>query len=336
MSETRNRARGRTLGMGEVTAVRDRASIAAPFGQALVEIANADRRIVGLSADLARYTDIQPFAEEFPSRFFNVGMSEQNLIAVAAGLAKTGWIPFATTYAVFASRRAYDFIAIACAHSHANVKIIAGLPGLTTGYGGTHQGIDDLALMCAVPGLVVIDPCDATEIMQATRAAAAYDGPVYMRLLRGNVPKVLDDASYTFRLGVAAELAAGADIGIVSTGLMTERALDAATALAAEGIAVGVLHVPCLKPLDKDAICRFAHKVKRLVTAENHIVTGGLGTMVVDTLYAAGICLPLRKVGIPDQFVECGSLPYLQEKYGLSTARLIETARAWAHQREVA
>lgn len=336
MSEIRNRAPGRTLGMGEVTAVKDRTSIAAPFGQALVEVANADRRVVGLSADLAKYTDIQPFAEAFPSRFLNVGMSEQNLIAVAAGLAKTGWIPFATTYAVFATRRAYDFIAIACAHSHANVKIIAGLPGLTTGYGGTHQGIDDLALMCAVPGLVVIDPCDATEIMQATRAAAAYEGPVYMRLLRGNVPKVLADSSYTFRIGAAAELAAGADIGIVSTGLMTERALDAATALGKEGIAVGVLHVPCLKPLDQEAICRFAHKFKRLVTAENHIVTGGLGTMVVDTLYAAGICLPLRKVGIPDQFVECGSLPYLQDKYGLSTARLIETVRAFARQREVA
>lgn len=336
MSEIRNRAPGRTLGMGEVTAVKDRASIAAPFGQALVEVANADRRVVGLSADLAKYTDIQPFAEAFPGRFFNVGMSEQNLIAVAAGLAKTGWIPFATTYAVFATRRAYDFIAIACAHSHANVKIIAGLPGLTTGYGGTHQGIDDLALMCAVPGLVVIDPCDATEIMQATRAAAAYEGPVYMRLLRGNVPKVLADSSYTFRIGAAAELATGTDIGIVSTGLMTERALDAATALGKEGIAVGVLHVPCLKPLDQEAICRFAHKFKRLVTAENHIVTGGLGTMVVDTLYAAGICLPLRKVGIPDQFVECGSLPYLQDKYGLSTARLIETVRAFARQREVA
>ena len=336
MSEIRNRAPGRTLGMGEVTAVKDRASIVAPFGQALVEVANADRRVVGLSADLARYTDIQPFAEAFPGRFLNVGMSEQNLIAVSAGLAKTGWIPFATTYAVFATRRAYDFIAIACAHSHANVKIIAGLPGLTTGYGGTHQGIDDLALMCAVPGLVVIDPCDATEIMQATRAAAAYEGPVYMRLLRGNVPKVLADSSYTFRIGAAAELAAGADIGIVSTGLMTERALDAAAALGKEGIAVGVLHVPCLKPLDQEAICRFAHKFKRLVTAENHIVTGGLGTMVVDTLYAAGICLPLRKVGIPDQFVECGSLPYLQDKYGLSTARLIETVRAFARQREVA
>ena len=336
MSEIRNRVPGRTLGMGEVTAVRDRASIAAPFGQALIEIANTDRRVVGLSADLAKYTDIQPFAEAFPGRFFNVGMSEQNLVAVAAGLAKTGWIPFATTYAVFATRRAYDFIAIACAHSHANVKIIAGLPGLTTGYGGTHQGIDDLALMCSVPGLVVIDPCDATEIMQATRVAAAYEGPVYMRLLRGNVPKVLDDASYAFRIGAATELTAGADVGIVSTGLMTERALDAATALAKEGIAVGVLHVPCLKPLDRGAICRFAHKVKRLVTAENHIVTGGLGTMVVDTLYAAGISLPLRKVGLPDQFVECGSLPYLQEKYGLSTTCLVDAVRACARQEKAA
>lgn len=327
---------GRTLGMGEVTSVENRASIMAPFGKAMVEIGRANPKILGLTADLGKYTDIQPFAEAFPSRYFNVGMSEQNLIATASGLAKSGWIPFATTYAVFATRRAYDFVAIACAHSKANVKIVAGLPGLTTGYGGTHQAIDDLALMCAVPDLVVIDPCDATEITQATHAMAAYQGPAYMRLLRANVPVVLDPATYKFEIGKATELRAGTDIGIISTGMMTERALDAAAALAGEGLSVGVLHVPCLKPLDRDAITRFSQRASRLVTAENHIVTGGLGSLVVDTLYAGGIMKPLRKIGIPDSFVECGSLPYLQDKYGLSTQKVIDAVREHAAGRHAA
>src|SRR5205814_9068957 len=153
-------------------------SNAAPFGQALIRAAEANPRILGLTADLGKYTDLDVFAKRFPERFFNVGMAEQSLIGVAAGLARTGWVPFATTYCVFATRRAYDFIAIGAALGKANVKIIAGLPGLTTGYGGTHQGIEDLALARSIPNLVVIDPCDATEIEQVVEAAAAYDGPV--------------------------------------------------------------------------------------------------------------------------------------------------------------
>ncbi|MEO6436792.1 MAG: transketolase family protein, partial [Tepidisphaeraceae bacterium] len=201
----------------------------APFGHALVRAAEANSRIVGLTADLGKYTDIHVFGDRFPDRFFQMGMAEQNLIGVAAGLARTGFIPFATTYCVFATRRAYDFIAIGTALSKTNVKIIAGLPGLTTGYGGTHQGIEDLALMRAVPNLVVIDPCDATETAQATKAIAEYNGPVYMRLLRGQVPVVLDPASYQFDLGKAKLLrdGGGADIAIISTGLMTARALEA-------------------------------------------------------------------------------------------------------------
>ena len=155
-------------------------------------------------------------------------MAEQNLIAVSAGLAKTGHTAFCTTYGVFATRRAYDFIAIACAHSNANVKIFAGLPGLTTGYGGTHQAIEDLALMRMIPGLVVIDPCDATEIEQVTEAVAAHQGPTYCRLLRGLVPRVLDPARHRFRIGDGYVLREGGKLGMISTGLMTERALDAA------------------------------------------------------------------------------------------------------------
>src|SRR3954453_18458036 len=166
-------AEGRTLAMGESEQVEGR-SVEAPFGKALVELGHARPEIVGLTADLGKYTDIYPFRDAFPDRFFNVGMAEQNLIAVSAGLARTGRVPFCATYGVFATRRAYDFVAIACAHSRLNVKIVAGLPGLTTGYGGTHQATEDLALMRMVPGLVVIDPCDATDIMQATKAIADH------------------------------------------------------------------------------------------------------------------------------------------------------------------
>src|SRR5262245_53362137 len=195
-----DRARTQAMGVDEASAA-GRRGVEAPFGQALAALGRDRSDIVALTADLGRYTDILPFRDAFPDRFFNVGMAEQNLVAVAAGLARTGKIPFATTYGVFATRRAYDYVAIAVAHSRVNVKIIAGLPGLTTGYGGTHQAIEGLALMRMIPGLVVIDPCDATDIAQATVAMADHDGPVYMRLLRGKVPVVLDPAGYRFAIG---------------------------------------------------------------------------------------------------------------------------------------
>ncbi len=319
----------RTLAMGvDEAAAGGRATIEAPFGEALVALGRERPEIVGLTADLGKYTDILPFRDAFPDRFFNVGMAEQNLIAVAAGLARTGKVPFATTYGVFATRRAYDFVAIAVAHGRLNVKIVAGLPGLTTGYGGTHQAIEDLALMRMVPGLVVIDPCDATDIAQATAAIAGHDGPVYMRLLRGKVPIVLEPASYRFVIGKAVRLRAGGDVGIVSTGLMTERALDAADALAKQGIAAGVLHVPTIKPFDGEAVAAFAASVDRVVTAENHVVAGGLASLVAEALFDHGIAKPLIRIGLPDRFIECGSVPHLQAKYGLTTERLVETILA--------
>jgi transketolase len=321
--------KARTLAMGvDEAAAGGRDSVDAPFGAALVALGRERPEIVGLTADLGKYTDILPFRDAFPDRFFNVGMAEQNLVAIAAGLARTGKVPFATTYGVFATRRAYDFVAIAVAHSRLNVKIVAGLPGLTTGYGGTHQAIEDLALMRMVPGLVVIDPCDATDIAQATAAIANYDGPVYMRLLRGKLPVVLDPASYRFKIGKAARLRTGGDVGIVSTGLMTERALDAADALAGRGIAAGVLHVPTIKPFDTDAVADFAASVDRVVTAENHVVAGGLASLVAETLFDKGVVRPLTRIGLPDRYIECGSVPHLQAKYGLTTERVVETILA--------
>jgi transketolase len=313
----------RTIDQSEDAGARP--TVNAPFGTALVQIARERSDIVGLTADLGKYTDIFPFRDAFPERFFNIGMAEQNLVAVAAGLARTGHTPFATTYGVFASRRAYDFIAIACAHAAMDVKIIAGLPGLTTGYGGTHQAIEDLAIMTAVPGLVVIDPCDATEIAAATRKIAEYKGSVYMRLLRGSVPVILD-ASYKFEIGQARQLRSGKDIGFVSTGIMTERALDAADALAKQGVQAGVLHVSTLKPFDSETVAAFCSQVRKVISAENHVVRGGLASLVAETLFDKRVDKRLTRVGLADRFIECGSVATLQRRSGLTAPQLVATA----------
>ena len=319
--------RGFTKAMSFSNAVDEAETVEKPFGQALVEVAQSRGDIVGLTADLAKYTDIDVFARNFPDRFFQLGMAEQNLVGVAAGLARVGFTPFATTYCVFATRRAYDFIAIDLAVGRANVKVIAGLPGLTTGYGATHQGIDDLALMRTVPNLVVIDPCDATEINQAVHAIAAYQGPVYMRILRGRVKRVFDPQGYTFELGKANLLRSGKDVALISTGLMTERALQAADLLQTGGIEVAVLHVPTLKPLDEEAIVHLARETRTVLTLENHSIVGGLGSAVAEAICMAGLTVTISKVGIRDHFVECGSVPHLNEKYGLSVPHIVRGAK---------
>jgi transketolase len=321
-------SRGQTTAMGVSEGAAGQPVVAAPFGHALVAAASRNPRVVGLTADLAKYTDILPFAREFPDRFFNVGMAEQNMIGIAAGLARTGFVPFCTTYCVFATRRAYDFIAIGCALSRTNVKIIAGLPGLTTGYGGTHQGIEDLALMRAMPNLTVIDPCDATEVAQATEAVAAHEGPVYMRLLRGNVPVVLDPARYRFAIGKARLLQEGNDLAFISTGLMTARTLAAAERLAEDGIRAAVLHVSTIKPFDREAVLDLIARVPRVVTAENHVAAGGLASAVADAAVDAGLRIRLQRVGIPDTFCDCGSLPYLSRRYGLDTENVVAAGRS--------
>ncbi len=315
---------GRTLAMGENEAAGGgRQSVDAPFGRALARLGQERGNIVGLTADLGKYTDIHPFRDAYPERFFNVGMAEQNLVAVAAGLARTGKQPFATTYGVFASRRAFDFVAIALAHSNLDVKLIAGLPGLTTGYGGTHQAIEDLALMRMIPGLTIIDPMDATEIDAATVAMSDHRGPVYMRLLRGAVPVVLEPG-YRFEIGKARQLREGKDVGIISTGLMSERAVDAAALLEKRGISVAVLHVPTIKPFDAETVAAFAASVGQLVTAENHVIVGGLASLVVETLFDAGIVRKVTRIGLPDRYIECGAVPTLQQKYGLTVEAVVE------------
>ncbi len=302
----------------------------APFGNALVALAGSNPDIVGLTADLAKYTDLHVFAKAFPDRFYQMGMAEQLLMAAAAGLAREGALPFVTTYAVFAARRAYDFICMAIAEEKLNVKIVCALPGLTSGYGPSHQATEDIAIFRGMPNLTIIDPADALEIEQAVPAIAAHDGPVYMRLLRGNVPLVLDEYGYRFEIGKAKALRGGNDVLLVATGLATMRALQAAEMLEKDKIGVEVLHAATIKPLDLDTIIAAAGKGGRLVVvAENHTVVGGLGEAVAAGLLRAGIAPRFRQIGLPDEFLAAGALPTLHDRYGISAEAMARQIRAW-------
>ena len=302
----------------------------APFGEALTRLAGTRPEIVGLTADLAKYTDLHVFAKAYPDRFYQMGMAEQLLMATAAGLAREGFQPFATTYAVFAARRAYDFICMAIAEERLDVKIVCALPGLSTGYGPSHQATEDIAIFRGMPNLTIIDPCDAHEIEQAVPAIAAHKGPVYMRLLRGQVPLVLDEYGYTFELGKAKLVRDGRDVLVIATGLMTMRALEAATALAKDRVDAAVLHVPTLKPLDEAAILHEARRARRLVVvAENHSIVGGLGEAVAGVLLRAGVAPPFRQIALPDAFLDAGALPTLHERYGISTEAVASRIKGW-------
>jgi transketolase len=319
--------KGFTRAMGESEAVETRLSKQAPFAEALIKMAEQNERIVALTADLGKYTDLYPFRDRFPERYFNIGMAEQAMVTAAVGLSKTGFVPFCTTFGAFAVRRALDFIMIAGAHSNENVKLFCALPGLTTGYGATHQATEDLAVMGAVPDLMVVDPGDAIELQSVVRYAASTRGSCYVRLPRGIVP-VLFDEDYTFEPGRAKLLRDG-DVALISTGLMTERALDAAAALQAKGISAAVLHCPSIKPFDQGAVAALAKRATRVVTLENHSIRGGLGSLVAETLYERGIVRPMLKIGLPDAFLGCGSVPFLQDQHGLTTARVVEAVSAF-------
>ena len=302
----------------------------APFGHALVDLARARSDVIGMTADLGKYTDLHIFAKEFPDRYYQMGMAEQLLFGAASGLAAEGFMPFATTYAVFASRRAYDFIHQTIAEENRNVKIAGALPGLTSGYGPSHQAAEDLALFRAMPNMTVIDPCDAHEIEQLVPAIAAHRGPVYVRLLRGQVPVVLDEYDYKFQIGKANLIRDGRDVLIISSGIMTMRALEAAKALVDDRVDVGVLHVPTIKPLDAETILREAGKSGRLVVvAENHTVIGGLGEAVAGLLMRSGIYPTFRQIGLPDEFLDAGALPTLHDRYGISATAVAKQIRGW-------
>lgn len=312
-------------------AAEGQATISAPFGHALVKLAEERPDIVGLTADLAKYTDLHVFAEAYPDRFYQMGMAEQLLMSAAAGMAREGFMPFATTYAVFASRRAYDFICMAIAEEKLNVKICCALPGLTTGYGPSHQATDDIAIFRALPNMAIVDPCDARDVETAVPAIAAHQGPVYMRLLRGNVPLVLDEYGYEFEFGKAKLLRDGRDVLFISTGILTMRVLEAAKALRADNIDAAVLHVATIKPLDVETILHEARRSGRMVVvAENHSVVGGLGEAVAAVLLRAGVTPVFHQIGLPDAFLDAGALPTLHDRYGISTAAITEAIKRWS------
>jgi transketolase len=298
---------------------------AAPFGHALVQAARSDERIVGMTADLGKYTDMHIFAREYPDRFFQMGMAEQLLFGAAAGMAETGLVPFASTYSVFAARRAYDFICLDIAEPNLNVNVVGGLPGLTTGYGPSHQATEDIAIFRGMPNLTIVDPCDSVDIEQAVPQLAAHAGPTYLRLLRGNVPTVLDEYDYRFELGKAKVLRDGADVVLVSSGLMTMRALQAAEELAAHRVDVAVVHAPTIKPFDAETVLAQVDSDRLVLTCENHTVVGGLFETVASAVVRRGIAKQITPIGLPDEFLAAGALPTLHERYGLSRARIVAT-----------
>ncbi|GLX13153.1 transketolase [Pseudomonas straminea] len=330
MSTTAKKPRLTTSAMIASIASEGQRVQSAPFGKALVELAANRPEIVGLTADLAKYTDLHLFGQAYPDRFFQMGMAEQLLMAAAGGMAKEGFVPFATTYAVFGTRRAYDFVHQVIAEENLNVKLCCALPGLTTGYGPSHQATEDIALMRGIPGMTIVDPCDALDTEQAVAQIADHNGPVYMRLLRGNVPLVLDEYGYSFELGKAKMLRDGRDVLVISSGILTMRALEVAKALEADKVDVGVLHVPTIKPLDVTTILLEAGRAGRLVVvAENHSSIGGLGEAVATALLTAGVTPQFRQIALPDAFLDAGALPTLHDRYGISTEAMSATIKGW-------
>ena len=298
-----------------------------PYGRALVALARERPDILCLGADLTRQTETDLFRDTLPDRFFNAGMAEANAIGIAGGLARAGHTVFFNTFGVFATRRCFDQIAMAVAYPRLNVKIVGFMPGLSSPGGPSHQAIDDVALMRALPNMTVVDAADAVETRAAVRAIADAPGPAYLRLKRGEIPVIFDD-DHEFALTRAQTLRPGSEVVIVAAGMMLAASLSAARTLEEHGVSAGVVNAPVIKPLDADGIVEACRGARAVVTAENHSVVGGLGTAVAEALAEAGIGVPLRRVGVQDRFAESGSRPYLFAKYGLNAATIVD--RAWA------
>jgi transketolase len=296
-----------------------------PYGRALVDLARHRGEILCLSGDLTKQTEVDLFQAEFPDRFIHGGMAEANMMSMAGALARCGFLPFVHTFGVFATRRPYDQIANAIAYPNLPVRIIGFMPGVSTPGGPSHQAIDDVALMRALPNMTVVDVADAVETRQVVPAIADVPGPVYVRLKRGEIPVIFDD-SHTLRLGRAEVVLPGTDVALFASGMMLAAAMAAARGLGSHGVSVAVVNVPVIKPLDSATVLEAAAGARAVVTAENHSVVGGLGSAVAETIAEAGLGRPLRRVGLRDTFAEGSSdAPFLFKKYGLSTGTLVET-----------
>jgi transketolase len=309
-------------------------TILKPYGRALVRYAADHPEVICLGADLTRQTETDLFRDDprLASRFFNGGMAEQNLIGLAAGMAREGHTVFVNTFGVFATRRPFEQVAMQIAYAGLNVKIVGLMPGLSSPGGPSHQAIDDVALMRALPNFTVVDVADATEVTQAVAAVAQRPGPVYLRLKRGEIPVIFDD-DHVLDLDRAklvdpepSREHAPVDTVIFASGMLVASALRAAAALRAAGLTVDVANVTTIKPLDETTVRALAANARSVVTAENHTVIGGLGSAVAEVLAEAGLSPPLRRIGIPDRFGRAASARFLFAEYGLTAQHIVDAA----------
>jgi transketolase len=304
------------------------------FGETLVRLGEQNRDIVVCEADLMRASGTGAFMKRFPDRHFNFGVAEQNCMAVAAGLAVAGKTVFATTFANFASKRACDQVSISIAYNKANVKVCGTYAGLTSEKnGGTHISVEDIAIMRSMPNMRVVEPADTAELADMTRALAEYDGPVYFRHPKKFFRTIFNE-NYRFQFGKSVELMPGNDLTIIACGIMTAVALDAAEALALQGVRIRVVNMSSLKPLDAVAIIRAAHETGAILTVENHTIIGGLGSAVAEVLVEHRLNPAFMKVGIPDVFGQTADLEWLLTDCGLSCQNICDKAMAVIRQRD--
>ena len=294
------------------------------FGEALVETAKERNDIVVLDADVATSTKTSIFREAFPERFFEMGIAEQNMMGVAAGMATTQKIiPFAVTFAVFATKRACDQVSISIAYPKLNVKIVGSYGGVPTGKAGaTHQAFEDIAIMRAIPNMTVIVPADAIEMKKAVKACVEYNGPIYLRCIRCETPVIFGE-DYKFEWNKGVTLRKGKDVTIVSTGMMTSKALIATNILENEGISARLIHLHTIKPIDKEILIKAAKETNCIITVENHSIIGGLGSAVAEVLCENCPTL-MKRIGINDTFGESGSLDDLFIKYDLTSENIVK------------
>lgn len=296
------------------------------YGQALEELGAVRQDVVVLDADLSKSTKTSVFQAKYPERFFNAGIAEQNLMGLAAGFAAAGKVPFASTFAVFATGRAYDQIRNSICYPRLNVKIAATHAGITVGEdGGSHQALEDINLMRGLPNMTVLVPADGPEAKNAVKAAADYEGPVYIRLGRSGVPTITD-GDVPFVIGKGRVMREGADVTLIGCGMMVAKALEAADVLAAEGVNAAVIDMSTIKPIDRELIVEWAKKTGAIVTAEEHNVIGGLGSAVAEVLVEE-VLVPMERVGIEDVFGESGTGGELVEKYRLTAEHIVEKAK---------
>ena len=306
--------------IGEKKATRE------AYGAALSEF-GCDERIVVLDADLSKSTKTESFQKAYPERFFNVGIAEGNMMATAAGMAACGKIVFASSFAMFAAGRAFEQIRNSIGYPGLNVKIGATHAGISVGEdGATHQCVEDLGLMRTIPGMVILNPADATEARLSVKAAIDYAGPVYLRFGRLPVPTIFGK-DYKFDIGKGVELCDGTDVTIIATGLMVPNAVEAKTILAEQGISARVVNMPTIKPIDREIIVKAAKETGAIVTAEEHNIIGGLGSAVAEVL-CEEYPVPLQRVGTNDVFGRSGTPAALLEMYGLDTKTIVEKAKA--------